>query len=153
MDRNYQLKTPFGKIALSLSGGGYRAAAFHLGSMAYLHKAKYNGVSLLENVKIISTVSGGTITGVFYAYRIKEGDTFPEICKKLFALMSPGNEDPSGKVDLLKEPLELLRNEEEWDEENAHKRRNLINAIALVYDKKITKGATFIRLWTKRRSK
>ena len=75
MISNYQLKTPFEKIALSLSGGGYRAAAFHLGSMAYLDHAKFDGISLLENVKIISTVSGGTITGVFYAYRIKEDGT------------------------------------------------------------------------------
>jgi predicted acylesterase/phospholipase RssA len=41
-------------IAIYLSGGGYRAAAFHLGTLAYL-----NRVNLLKNVVSIATVSGG----------------------------------------------------------------------------------------------
>jgi predicted acylesterase/phospholipase RssA len=46
----------FNRIALCLSGGGYRAAAFHLGTLHML-----NELGLLENVKIMSTASGGTI--------------------------------------------------------------------------------------------
>ncbi|MBK8504575.1 MAG: hypothetical protein IPL46_21635 [Saprospiraceae bacterium] len=53
---------PFGRIALCCSGGGYRAASFHLGAMSYLQKLRFAGRPLLENVKAISTVSGGTIT-------------------------------------------------------------------------------------------
>lgn len=61
-------KTELGDIALCLSGGGYRAAAFHLGTLKMLDKLK-----LLENVKMFSTVSGGTIVGASYAmWRIKE---------------------------------------------------------------------------------
>jgi len=50
------------KIGLALSGGGYRAAAFHLGVLSYM--AENN---LLENVTHISTVSGGSlVTGLIY---------------------------------------------------------------------------------------
>ena len=54
--------TQFGDIALCLSGGGYRAAAFHLGTLRMLDK-----IGLLENVTMLSTVSGGTIVGASYA--------------------------------------------------------------------------------------
>lgn len=49
------------KLGLSLSGGGYRAAAYHLGTLKKLHEMK-----ILENVKVLSTVSGGSITGACY---------------------------------------------------------------------------------------
>lgn len=49
------------KIGLALSGGGYRAAAFHLGVFS-----KLNELNLLENIDVISTISGGSITGAYY---------------------------------------------------------------------------------------
>lgn len=49
------------KLGLSLSGGGYRATAFHLGT---LRKLKQLG--LLEKVKVLSTISGGSIAGAYY---------------------------------------------------------------------------------------
>jgi NTE family protein len=49
------------KIGLALSGGGYRAAGFHLGVLKELHK-----LNVLGNIDIISTVSGGSIIGSFY---------------------------------------------------------------------------------------
>ncbi len=61
----------FPKIALSLSGGGYRAASFHLGSLEMLNELK-----LLESIKVLSTVSGGTITGASYALAICEKNGF-----------------------------------------------------------------------------
>ncbi|MEO8498164.1 MAG: hypothetical protein ABI614_24120, partial [Planctomycetota bacterium] len=42
---------PLGPIALALSGGGYRAAAFHLGTLRTLHEA-----GLLQSVDVLSTV-------------------------------------------------------------------------------------------------
>ena len=42
----------FGRIALSLSGGGYRAAAFHLGALEMLDE-----LGLREDVRYLSTVS------------------------------------------------------------------------------------------------
>ena len=42
------------KIGLALSGGGYRAAAYHVGTLRAL---RYLG--LLDKVDVISSVSGG----------------------------------------------------------------------------------------------
>ena len=54
-------------IGLALSGGGYRAAAFHLGTMAYLEH-----VGLLPQLSRLSTVSGGTFTGARYILSLLE---------------------------------------------------------------------------------
>jgi predicted acylesterase/phospholipase RssA len=48
-------------IALSISGGGHRAAAFGLGTIALLQE-----LQLMEKVGVISTVSGGSLVGSFY---------------------------------------------------------------------------------------
>lgn len=61
------------KIGLSLSGGGYRAAAFHLGTLRFLHK-----MGLLEKLDFLSTVSGGSIIGASYCQKISEGMNFRE---------------------------------------------------------------------------
>lgn len=45
------------KIGIALSGGGYRALVFQLGVLKYLAEKK-----LFKDIKIISTVSGGSIT-------------------------------------------------------------------------------------------
>ena len=66
-------KKPFGPIALCLSGGGYRAATFALGTLAMLDE-----LALLDDVKLLSTVSGGTFTGLTYAVWQSEGKTFTE---------------------------------------------------------------------------
>ncbi|MEP6677157.1 MAG: patatin-like phospholipase family protein [Ferruginibacter sp.] len=50
------------KIGLALSGGGYRAAAFHLGVFRKLKK-----LNLIDKIDVISTVSGGSIAGTYYA--------------------------------------------------------------------------------------
>ena len=63
------------KIGLALSGGGHRAAVFHLGVLSYLAE---NG--LLENVKHLSTVSGGSVVmGLIYklnAYKFPDSQTY-----------------------------------------------------------------------------
>src|SRR5690606_8566358 len=91
---------PFGKIALSCSGGGYRAASFHLGSMSYLHRLDFGGTPLLEHVKLISTVSGGSITGVVYAMMKQQEHTFKEIYDFLLQTLLT--------TDLLKSGIENL---------------------------------------------
>jgi predicted acylesterase/phospholipase RssA len=53
-------------LGLALSGGGFRAAFFHLGVMARLAKA-----GLLRELKMISSVSGGSIIGAYYVLRLK----------------------------------------------------------------------------------
>lgn len=52
------------KIGLALSGGGFRAAVFHLGVLKRLEE-----IGLLKRISILSTVSGGSVTGALYALR------------------------------------------------------------------------------------
>lgn len=55
------------RIGIALSGGGYRAAAFHIGTLRKLRQ-----LNILESVDVISTISGGSITGA--AYCLHQGD-------------------------------------------------------------------------------
>ena len=50
-------------IGLALSGGGSRAMAFHLGCLRAL-----NDLDILDKVKALSTISGGSVIGAYYAY-------------------------------------------------------------------------------------
>lgn len=97
-------------IGLSLSGGGYRAAGFHLGLLAYLDR-----INLLSQVKMISTVSGGTFTGAKYALSLVEGQKFSDFYREYYdflqnsqlvewALDKLGKKEsnlPSGRTDLI----------------------------------------------------
>ncbi len=56
------------RIGLCLSGGGYRAAAFHLGALSYLNRWR-----LLPQVQILSTVSGGSIVGAAWLLAATRG--------------------------------------------------------------------------------
>jgi NTE family protein len=55
------MDTTANTIGLSLSGGGYRATAFHLGTLNKLHQ-----MGVLQHVNVLSTISGGSITGAYY---------------------------------------------------------------------------------------
>ena len=59
------------KLGLSLSGGGYRAAAFHLGTLRKLHE-----MGILHQVDVMSTISGGSITGAYYCLNNKDFAAF-----------------------------------------------------------------------------
>src|SRR3954466_10920261 len=52
-------------MALCLSGGGFRAALFHLGALRRLHE-----LGILSQVDVISSVSGGSIFAAHLAERI-----------------------------------------------------------------------------------
>ncbi len=60
-ERTAALESRRGKVGLALSGGGFRAALFHLGVMARLSE-----VGALRSVETLSTVSGGSILGAVY---------------------------------------------------------------------------------------
>ncbi|HEV3408201.1 MAG TPA: patatin-like phospholipase family protein [Gaiellaceae bacterium] len=55
------------ELGLALSGGGFRAAFFHLGVLARMAE-----VGLLRRVEVISTVSGGSIIGAVYYLHVKD---------------------------------------------------------------------------------
>lgn len=50
-------------IGLALSGGGSRAAAFHLGCMRALHDR-----NLLDRIRVVSGISGGSLLAALWAY-------------------------------------------------------------------------------------
>jgi NTE family protein len=50
-------------IGLALSGGGSRAMAFHLGCLRAL-----DDLGTLPNIDVLSTISGGSVIGAYYAY-------------------------------------------------------------------------------------
>lgn len=118
-----KLINPLDKIALSLSGGGYRAASFHLGTMAYLNRLIYKDRPLLANLRLISTVSGGTITGVLYVLMMKQRLSFNEFYQLLLRNL--------GTLDLVKTGIQQLNPDAEW--RNTEKTKNLINAFAEQY--------------------
>ncbi len=59
------------KIGLALSGGGYRAAAYHIGTLRALHK-----LGVLDKVDVISSVSGGSIIAAYYGLHDGNYDSF-----------------------------------------------------------------------------
>lgn len=55
------------RLGLALSGGGFRAAFFHIGVLARMAE-----LDLLRRVEVISTVSGGSIVGALYYLHVKK---------------------------------------------------------------------------------
>jgi NTE family protein len=62
------------KIGLALSGGGFRAAAFHLGVFR-----KLNELGLLDKIDLLTCVSGGSIAGGFLALNWGQPDVLDRL--------------------------------------------------------------------------
>jgi NTE family protein len=62
------------RIGLALSGGGFRAAAFHLGVFR-----KLKALGLLDRIDLLSCVSGGSIAGAFLALNWGKADTLDRL--------------------------------------------------------------------------
>ena len=62
------------RLGLALSGGGFRAAAFHLGVFRKLHE-----LGLLWKLDLITCVSGGSIAGAFLASHWGEADALDKL--------------------------------------------------------------------------
>ncbi len=84
-------------LGLALSGGGYRAAAFHLGTLAYLDK-----IQLLPQLRRLSTVSGGTFTGMKYILSLVEGVPFSQFFRNFYLFLRDENLFQQGLADLNK---------------------------------------------------
>jgi predicted acylesterase/phospholipase RssA len=56
-----------GKVGLALSGGGFRAALFHIGVLA-----KLADIGVLNRIEAISCVSGGSIVGAHYYLELRK---------------------------------------------------------------------------------
>jgi len=125
-------QNPLQRIALCMSGGGYRAATFQLGMMSYLHSKQFDNGTLLQKIKAISTVSGGTIIGVYYAAMVQEKMPFEEIYSNFISWIT--------KTDLVKASLEKISPNGTWT--YPYKRKNIINAFAELYDETLLDGRT-----------
>ncbi len=66
------------RIGMALSGGGFRAAAFHLGAFRKLHQ-----FGLLWKLDLLTCVSGGSIAGAFLAAHWGEDDALDKLEKYL----------------------------------------------------------------------
>ena len=72
-------------IGISFSGGGYRAATFHLGTLSFLNSIIVgNGHTLLDCISVMSTVSGGTITGLKYMLALAQKQDINAMVRELF---------------------------------------------------------------------
>ncbi|HXX62796.1 MAG TPA: patatin-like phospholipase family protein [Bacteroidota bacterium] len=119
------------RIALTLSGGGYRAAAFHLGTLSYLRKA-----GLLEKVRVLSTVSGGTITGAKFAVSAKRGIPFEEFFRAMYSFLRD--------VDLVQLSLERIGDKRRG---SALGFEDFITAFADLYDERLVPETRFGLFW------
>lgn len=121
-------ENPFESIGFALSGGGFRAASYGLGTLSVFDALKVKDqhnqeTSLLHKVKFISSASGGSITLLVYAAAIRKGLSFNEFFKHL-------NTKLTGEK-LLQDALNLLADNTYWEDKS--KSRNPINAFSKVY--------------------
>ena len=124
------MKKVFENIALSFSGGGFRAASYSLGTLSLLER-----VGLLEDVKAISSVSGGSITAVKYAQSQIDLVGFNTFFSEYHGFLI--------NDELADDALKNLGSFGGWrDGSNLHKRPNPINAFSIAYNK-FTKNRTF----------
>lgn len=120
-------------IALAFSGGGFRAACFSLGTLAYLDHLRYDGKPLLEDVRYISSTSGGSITNLVYSSYLFKGKSFAE-CYTFLKTEMDGEK-------LIARALKILHQRKYW-KARPEKSRNLINAFSLAYDE-LLQGTLF----------
>ncbi len=120
----------FDRIALSLSGGGFRAAAYGLGTLNALYL-----LGLLDKVHMLSTASGGTLMGMFYAARRKQGAEFEAIYGAAYNWLE--------KDELLPTALAYWRQAIDQRQANV----KLIRAFANAYDEKLYAGKQFGIFW------
>ncbi len=128
---------PLGKLALSFSGGGFRAAAFCLGNLSYLNyrtiiSDKDKQETLLSRVEFISSASGGSFPNLAYAYFLYSDEPFAECYQSLRHFMDG--------TELLDVVFKTLNDDKIW-EKYPNKGRNLINAFAIAYDETLFHGA------------
>ncbi len=112
-----------GELGLSMSGGGYRAAAFHLGTLSYLHHS-----GLIKRLRMLSTVSGGAFIGGQYALSQVYRKPFEEFFRDAYRILQD--------TPLLKLTFDELA-EGQWETPSG--RRTLIIAMARVLERTFLK--------------
>lgn len=115
------------EIAISLSGGGYRAAMFHLGTLSYLHHLHIDEkYTFLDVVNTISTISGGTLTGLWYMLQYAQDTICNESFRDMYFKLVNSKVVEKGFQNLLEKSGE-----------------SLIKEMVQVYDEEFFNHATF----------
>ena len=84
-----------GQLGVCFCGGGSRALSAALGQLQALEQVTSNGVSLLSQVRAISTVSGGSWIGMPFVYLQGQTD------QSYFGTYTPPAQLTSGNIDSL----------------------------------------------------
>ncbi|RZL97509.1 MAG: hypothetical protein EOO88_62415, partial [Pedobacter sp.] len=98
---------PFNRIALAASGGGFRAATYMLGTLAYLQHIKLGETPLLEHVCYIASTSGGSLTNAFYNESLLKSDSFEQFYQHMLTFLDGDT--------LLKEVYQVLQEDSCWE--------------------------------------
>lgn len=109
-----------GSVGMCMSGGGYRAAAFHLGALAYLER-----LGMGKQLNVISTVSGGTFTGAKYILSLVEKQTFKQFFTAYYQALKVTNLVSEGLAHLASRASHVISG-----------RQDLIVSMAQVYAEK-----------------
>lgn len=132
---SFQMESPAQEprfaIGVAMSGGGYRAAAYHLGTLSYLQQ-----IGMLPHLEAISTVSGGTFTGTRYLLSLVEKQSFEDYFQEFYTFLL--------NVDLLELAVEKLGRDRN---SNGLPRQLAIDAFAQVYAETLLKkkdGSVFL---------
>jgi predicted acylesterase/phospholipase RssA len=115
---------PSTDIALCFSGGGYRAAAFHLGALEMLHE-----LGMQDRIKYFSTASGGTIVAMKYVLEMIAGTDFQTFTNDFKKFLLSHN--------VIKDSFETLTAKRFPDQKDD---LSLIRAAAGLYDEHLTGG-------------
>jgi predicted acylesterase/phospholipase RssA len=127
------------RLGIALSGGGFRAAAYHLGVLRRLEE-----LNVLARIEALSTVSGGSITGALYALRCAQNGGRPGTyaIDALIAEMEPILLDNLRARALLGTPGRALRALQSV----VSRRVSRIGLMAEELDERLFKGATLDQL-------
>lgn len=122
------------EIALTLSGGGYRASIFHIGVLSYLYHLRLDdGSRLLDHIAVMSTVSGGTITGMLYLLALAADDNVPKHLADMYDKIVANN-----LADYLLQNVAKKKNDSKL---------SIIKELGNVYDSVFFNGNTFQSLY------
>jgi hypothetical protein len=124
-----------GNIALSFSGGGFRAASYTLGCLSYMETVMLGDKKLTELVNFISSASGGTITNLAYTSSQRKGESFDAFYKRY-------NEKTLQGCELINRVFEIMNERRTW-KQRPLKSRNMINAFSIAYDEMLFDHETF----------
>lgn len=129
----------FESIALSFSGGGFRAASYTLGCLSFMEISEIGGKKFTSLIKFISSASGGSITNIAYTASQRKGQSFDQFYKEINEKFLEGEL-------VVDRVFEIMRSKKCWKERHL-KSKNLINAFSMAYDELFFKNEKFGIYW------